>query len=170
MPTKTILFVCTGNTCRSPLAQALATKALTAAAVDGWTVASAGLSAQFGMPASKEACAVARDWGLDVASHRAEPLSQELLAEAELVLVMTDGHKTALTSVAPAFADKIYTIKEFVGQAGDVSDPFGRGISFYQKTAEELRELITQVVEKIKESKGRRIFPRKKRTIQAEEG
>lgn len=151
MAETTILFICTGNTCRSPLARVLAEEALSGAGLTGWPIRSAGLSAFPGMPASEEARAVAREAGLDLSSHSASPLSEELLAEAGLVLVMTEGHKRALTAAAPAYADKIHTLKEFVGREGDVSDPFGRGAAYYRKTADELHELICLLVEKIKE-------------------
>ncbi|MBS3887023.1 MAG: low molecular weight protein arginine phosphatase [Dethiobacter sp.] len=150
MAKKCLLFVCTGNTCRSPLAKVLTEAALRASGVDGWEVASAGLAAHPGMAASAEAGAVAREAGLDLALHRAKPLSAELLARAELVLVMTAGHKTALLAGAAGYADKIYTVKEYLSFAGDVADPFGGGLASYRQTAQELHSLVSLLVEKLK--------------------
>ncbi|MBS3897377.1 MAG: low molecular weight protein arginine phosphatase [Dethiobacter sp.] len=149
MAKKSLLFICTGNTCRSPLAKALTEAALEAAGVHGWEVVSAGLAAHPGMPASAEAGAVARDAGLDLTLHRAKPLSAELLARAELVLVMTAGHKTALLSGAGGYKYKVYTVKEYVGREGDVADPFGGGLASYRQTARELHNLVNLLVEKL---------------------
>ncbi|MFW0861701.1 MAG: low molecular weight protein arginine phosphatase [Dethiobacter sp.] len=147
---KSLLFVCTGNTCRSPLAKVLTEAALKVAGVSGWEVVSAGLAAHPGVPASFEAGVVAREIGLDLTLHRAKPLSTELLAKAELVLVMTTGHKTAVLSGAGGYVDKIYTVKEYVAMEGDVADPFGCGLASYRQTAEELHNLANLLVQKLK--------------------
>lgn len=149
--TKLLLFVCTGNTCRSPLAYVLARAALAEAGVAGWSVDSAGISAAPGWPASAEAVDVARTAGLDLSSHRSKALTPDLLKRADLVLVMTEHHKRTLTAAVPDAADKIHTIREFVSQSGDVSDPFGRGMDYYRRTAQELSELMPLLVAKIKE-------------------
>ena len=148
---KKLLFVCTGNTCRSPLAKVLAEAALAQAVLTHWVVDSAGLTAFPGQSASGEALAVARDSGLDLSLHQSKPLSEKLLAEADLVLVMTRNHKQALLSALPHVADKVHTLKDFVGEDGDVADPFGGGPTQYQQTAQELTRLITRLVEKMKE-------------------
>lgn len=147
---KILLFVCTGNTCRSPLAKVLTEAALSAAGVYDWEVDSAGLAAYPGMAASAEASAVAREAGLDLTLHRAKLLSAELLKKAELVLVMTAGHKAALLAGATVCAGKIYTVKEYVAMAGDVADPFGGDLACYHQTAQELHSLVNILVKKLK--------------------
>ncbi|MBS4008637.1 MAG: low molecular weight protein arginine phosphatase [Clostridium sp.] len=148
---KNLLFVCTGNTCRSPLAKILTESALKAAGVYVWEVDSAGLAAYPGITASAEAGFVAREIGLDLTPHRAKPLSAEILAKAELVLVMTAGHKTALLSGAGEYAEKIYTVKEYLAMEGDVLDPFGGGLASYRQTLRELQKLVNLLVEKLQE-------------------
>jgi len=147
---KSLLFVCTGNTCRSPLAKVLTEAALSAAGVHEWEVDSAGLAAYPGMAASAEASAVAREAGLDLTLHRAKLLSAELLEKAELVLVMTAGHKAALLAGATGNAGKLYTVKEYVATAGDVADPFGGSLACYHQTVQELHGLVNMLVEKLK--------------------
>ena len=148
---KKLLFVCTGNTCRSPLAKVFSEAALAQAEISQWTVDSAGLFAFSGQSASGEALATAREFGLDLSLHQSKPVSEKLLAEADLVLVMTGHHKQALLSGMPQFVDKVYTLTAFVEESGDVADPFGGGPAEYQQAAQELTRLITRLVEKMKE-------------------
>jgi protein-tyrosine-phosphatase len=114
-----------------------------------WTVESAGLYVHMTAPASKHARLVAEEYGLDLSMHKSRPISQHLLAEADLVLVMTENHRDTLRESTPQFTEKIFTLKEFAGLAGDVSDPFGGGAEQYRQTARELRELVLLVAEKL---------------------
>lgn len=147
---KILLLVCTGNTCRSPLAKVLIEAALSGVGVDDWEVDSAGLAVFSGMPASAEARILALEAGLDLSQHRAKPLLAELLEKAELVLVMTAGHKAALLAGFAGYGGKIYTIKNYAGLTGDVADPFGGGFAFYRETAQELSGLASLLAEKLK--------------------
>jgi L-threonylcarbamoyladenylate synthase len=104
---KKVLFVCSGNTCRSPLAEAFARYFLELAGEDGWMVASAGLSAVTGSPASASAVTVAGEFGLDLSGHRARQLTEEQLDGANLVLVMTGWHKARVLEIRPHLAGKV---------------------------------------------------------------
>ena len=148
---KKLLFVCTGNTCRSPLAKVLTAATLAKANISAWIVDSAGLSALPGQSASGDALAVSGDFGLDLSLHQSKPLSEKLLVEADLVLVMTRNHKQALLAGMPQHAGKVHTLKEFVDDSGDVADPFGGGLEEYRQAAQELERLIARLVEKMKE-------------------
>jgi protein-tyrosine-phosphatase len=145
---KKLLYLCSGNTCRSPLAW-IFTRELMGSRQEEWTVESAGLYVHMTAPASKHARLVAEEYGLDLSMHKSRPISQHLLAEADLVLVMTENHRDTLRESTPQFTEKIFTLKEFAGLAGDVSDPFGGGAEQYRQTARELRELVLLVAEKL---------------------
>ena len=122
---KKLIFVCSGNTCRSPLAKVLARDIFDRAGLSQWLVDSAGTAALHGMSASGHALTAAHTLGLDLSMHQSKPITPELAQKADLILVMTRAHKDMLLGAWPALAGKIHTIKEFVGESGDVADPFG---------------------------------------------
>ncbi|MBS4022281.1 MAG: low molecular weight protein arginine phosphatase [Dethiobacter sp.] len=149
MPAK-LLFVCSGNTCRSPLAQAFA-RTLPPECLDGWIVESAGLFVPHPSGASPGAIAAAALYGLDLSGHTARQLTSAMVTGSELVLVMAAHHLTALKERFPQFAAKIHTLKEFLGGEGNVADPFGGDESVYRATADELRQLTMQLAEKLRQ-------------------
>ncbi|MCR3923116.1 MAG: low molecular weight protein arginine phosphatase, partial [Firmicutes bacterium] len=132
---KMLLFLCTGNTCRSPLAQVLAEALLQEAALSEWVVASAGLSALAGMSASSHALTVAHTLGLDLSAHQSRPLTAALAQRADKILVMTSAHKEVLLQHFPQFASKVSTLKESCASMGDVQDPYGGSVAVYMDTA-----------------------------------
>lgn len=144
----TVLFVCTGNTCRSPMAQILFREALGDAA-ERFEVLSAGTHADNGDAAARSAVEVMADGGLDLQSHRSTRLTQALLERADLVLTMTGAHKQFVVETYPEFKPKTFTLKQFVGMQGDVEDPFGAGTAAYERTASELRRLLELAAEKL---------------------
>ena len=140
-----ILFVCTGNTCRSPMAEAL----LKAKQVQGIEVKSAGVHAFPGSDASRHAKAALKEIGIEH-SHAASLLDQELVDWATRILTMTSSHKQLIIGNIPGAAHKTSTLKEFVMQSDrDVSDPFGSSLDVYRKTLNELNELVDKLVEKL---------------------
>ena len=148
--TKKLLFVCTGNTCRSPLAAALAAAALMAAGCNEWAVDSAGLAASSCSTVSIGSRDAAAELGLNLSSHAAKPLTPALLADATLVLVMTKSHKETILRDRPQLLEKVFTLTEFVGEDGDVSDPFGGSQELYRQMALQLRLLMRCVVENLR--------------------
>ncbi|MHB1299177.1 MAG: arsenate reductase/protein-tyrosine-phosphatase family protein, partial [Gemmatimonadaceae bacterium] len=94
-----VLFVCTGNTCRSPMAESVATRMAAERALGDVTFSSAGTSAWDGAPASDGALLVAMERGLDLSQHRARMLSRELVAESDLILVMSPHHRDRATAL-----------------------------------------------------------------------
>ena len=142
-----ILLVCTGNTCRSPMAAALLDDMVKKAGMTGEVVVdSAGISAGR-QPASQHAQTVMRQSGLQLDKHYSKQLDAAQLKTADLVLAMTNAHKRAIFGLLPvaevaAMKGKIYTLTEFAGAAGDVSDPFGGSLAEYHNCAQQLQQLL----------------------------
>ena len=148
-----ILFVCTGNTCRSPLAAALCKRRLAdqigCATAElpqrGFTVASAGLAAVRGEPAAAEALVVARELGADLTDHTSRPATPELLADADLIVGMTAGHLETIAGLVEPTGH----VRRLC-RTGDLSDPIGGDLSVYQSCAgsiwQNLEGLIDDIV------------------------
>ncbi|NLJ25151.1 MAG: low molecular weight protein arginine phosphatase [Firmicutes bacterium] len=137
---KKILFVCTGNTCRSPMAEAIFRK-MTEEADHQWLIDSAGIHAATGARATFEAVEVLKGLKLDVSGHSARQLTAEILEDADLVLTMTVSHKRSIQMEFPSVAAKVFTIKEYAGKTEelDIHDPYGCGLEVYQRVANELQ-------------------------------
>jgi protein arginine phosphatase len=144
-----ILFVCTGNTCRSPMAEAI----LKSKKIDGLQVKSAGIYAATGSEASAHAKKVLDDHHIEH-NHSSTMLNKDSVQWADLILTMTGSHKNAILQQYPDSAGKVFTLKEFTGEkyAVDVVDPFGGNLAIYQDTFRELDKLIKQAIEKIQSS------------------
>ena len=110
---------------------------------------SAGLFAADGEGASNEAVEALKRYDIDLSQHKAKPVTETLISESDIILTMTEAHKTVLKSVAP---DKVFTVTEYAGEEGDVPDPYGGDLEEYEETAEEIYDLLTDIAEKIADS------------------
>lgn len=136
-----VVFVCTGNTCRSPMAEALAR---TRGVAD---VASAGVFARGGMPASDGAQQVMREMDLDLSQHRARNLGDQELSDGDLVVCMTPGHRTVAAQTV-AQGVRLATLGALAGRGDEyeVVDPVGGALDDYRRTRDELIELIEEAL------------------------
>lgn len=138
----TIAVVCTGNTCRSPMAEVLLRDKLSQ--MDGRgdkiEVVSAGVAAGNGSPASPQAIDVMKAKGLDLENHSSRMLDDHLVASADLILTMTRGHRAAILAAWPDLHDRVHTLRR---DGGDVTDPVGMPIEVYQQCAEQIDQELS---------------------------
>lgn len=145
-----LLFVCTGNTCRSPMAEAIARRFASERGLGDIVVGSAGTSAWEGAPASDGALLVALEHGLDLNGHRARVLSREIVAEANLILVMSAHHRDR--AVVLGGDARTHLLTDYASRASEgrpVLDPFGGDLDTYRETFVELERTIARVFERI---------------------
>ncbi len=140
-----VLFVCTGNTCRSPMAAALFNKIAVERDLPV-KIESAGLFANDGDTASVEAVIAMKAYDIDLLGHHAQTINTELLEKSDLVLTMTKAHKMVLEQY---LGDKVYTLLEFAGLDGDIPDPYGGNLDEYKECAESLYKALLKVADKI---------------------
>ncbi len=150
----TIIVVCTANICRSPMAAALLQHALAAQPepLRSLKVISAGVAARAGDPVSENSVIALKKVGLDIASHKSRPLTQQMLNEAALILGMTESHRAMIQFQAEPPPKHLYLFREFMPQRGDkeIGDPFGGPLKLYESTRDEMVEAIPTLVEFIK--------------------
>jgi protein-tyrosine phosphatase len=149
-----IVFVCTGNTCRSPIAEALCKKLLAERLeclpeelpARGFVVRSAGLAAMMGGRAAPEAVAAVRELGADLTGHASRPMTAELASQADLLIAMTHGHVAALSELFPALAAQPRVLS---ADGMDIPDPIGADQQTYRVCARQILSCLETLVPEV---------------------
>jgi protein-tyrosine-phosphatase len=151
MAMSAILFICTANICRSPMAAEIFRRAAEELNGPGvWKVDSAGTWAVNGLHASQNAQIVIGSMGWDISEHLSRDVSEINLHNYDLILTMEAGHKEALLTEYPEIKGRVYMLSEMVGSSFDVEDPIGGTIEDYKETVALLEDLIKRGYPKIK--------------------
>lgn len=165
---KHILFICTGNTCRSSMAEGIFRRIIDRdERLKGkYTVSSAGIYASDGECASSHSIkALKENWDIDISSHRAKRLDKVDISKADIILTMTREHKKAVEMMFPEASIKVFTLKEFVMDETpdhnideynfslDILDPYGMPAAVYKRCAEEIRTSVDKLLRRLEENK-----------------
>lgn len=137
-----ILFVCTGNTCRSPMAQAIAEDYIKKHNIKNIEVSSCGIYPEIGANASKNAVEVMKELGIDISNHKARQFDANDITDSDIIAVMSPQHM-ALLSVAGVPEDKIIIL------GGGIHDPYGSNIDTYRSCRDKISLEVTALIDKI---------------------
>ena len=142
-----LLFVCTGNTCGSPMAAAIMNKLAIENNID-IKIESAGMFATDGEKATPEAIEAIRKYEIDLESHLSQQITPELIEKSDLIITMTEAHKMVLQDMAK---EKTCTLCELADISGDIEDPYGGDVEDYTEVADKLYIALTQLCNKLEE-------------------
>jgi len=149
---KKILVVCTGNSCRSPMAEAFLKHYLKSEG--GFEIISVGTSAIDGLGPTPEAIEVMKEDEIDISSYITKPFQDVLARHADIILAMSGTHKDFVLKKSPDTRGKVYLFKEFAGVGGpikDIDDPIGQPISVYRNVREEIKKTAIEIARRIKQ-------------------
>lgn len=144
-----VLFICTANICRSPMAMALLRDKVGNSA--DWVIESAGTWSIEGQPAATNTQKVLAQHNIELTDHRSGSVNRELLREFNLILTMESGHKEALIVEFPEIAQRVYMLSEMIGEYYDIHDPIGESIESFEMTFREFNQIFNIGFQKISE-------------------
>ncbi|MBD3367031.1 MAG: low molecular weight protein arginine phosphatase [Candidatus Eisenbacteria bacterium] len=148
-----VLLVCSGNTCRTAMAQGTLRELLREAGADGIRVTSAGTLGIEGAPATPEAVTVAAESRVDISDHRSSALTPERIESADLILAMARHHVDEITDLVPAAAGKTHLLSTYAGRGDeDVPDPIGGDLDEYRSSYGLIRDLLRSALPRILEN------------------
>lgn len=149
-----VMFVCTGNTCRSPMAEGGLRKLFEDRKIDGISIVSSGTAAATGFPATEYAAEAVKIWNADIENHTSQPLTEELINDSDLILAMSSAHCYEVLRIGQNVENKTYLLKKYpeLGCKGEsVDDPIGGSLDMYNKTfleiGEELGRILPHIIE-----------------------
>ena len=145
-----ILIVCTANICRSPMGEGILKSMVESRPdKDQWYIDSAGVWANYGNPPAPFSQLVMQMMGIDISAHRSQPVKNGFVKKFDLILTMESIHKEILQDQYIRIAERVFMLSEMVGIIKDIDDPIGGEIEDYQATADELRLILSDGLERI---------------------
>ncbi len=144
-----VLFVCTGNSCRSPIAEGILKKLIGGKWLKNVNVSSCGILAVGGFPPTKNAIMAVNEHGFDISAHRSRSISKELVEASDLVLCMEKFQKKEIFDLVPGSKDKVFLLTEFCRRGGEIDDPIGGDIKVYRELTRTLEKYVKMVADRI---------------------
>ena len=145
-----ILFVCTANICRSPMAMGIM-QSKVKHQDDLWLIRSAGVWAMENQPAAANTIKLVSEFGVDISSHQSKSINREMIDRFTLILVMERNHKEALRSAFRNQGSKIFMLSEMIGEKYEINDPIGGSLADFNATALEIDNILTVGFPKIEQ-------------------
>ncbi len=143
-----IIFVCTGNTCRSPMAEGFFRKVSEENNITDIDISSKGIYATEGDKVSEYSVISAGEYGVDISSHKASQLTKEDIISSYYIFTMTKSHKDAIISAFPDMSHKVFSVSEYA-DSPEISDPYAQSLDVYRKCAKDINETMQKIFTKI---------------------
>jgi protein-tyrosine-phosphatase len=140
---RSVLFVCTANICRSPMAMGLM-RARIKEEKDEWQIDSSGVWAQRGYPVAQYTQEVLKRRGVDLSNYGSKSLTTEMIQQFNLILTMERNQQEALQHAFPQYIGKIFMLSQMVGKRHDIADPVGGSLADFESTAQEIEQIVNK--------------------------